>query len=147
MCTDFIPNAFSYIIKLNSLNLVNFYVLSSDFEASLTSSVKFHNLRMLEPPSNKFQLVYFYLSESILKKHFNVRHPVFYVILNFVCFSESPNFKYDIFSQVFVQGVPMGDKQKFLQRERSALTRRRQIFGFGSCYFDRASNDEFHIEF
>ena len=88
--------------------------------------LKISNLRTT---FKKIQLANFYLSESILKKHFNVRHPVFYVILNFVCFSESPNFKYDIFSQVFVQGVPMGDKQKFLQRERSALTRRRQIFG------------------
>ena len=38
--------------------------------------LKLHNLRMSESPSNKIQLAYFYLSESILKKHFNVKHPV-----------------------------------------------------------------------
>jgi hypothetical protein len=32
---------------------------------------------MSEPPSNKFWLASFYLSESIQKIHFDVRHPVF----------------------------------------------------------------------
>ena len=38
--------------------------------------LKFHNLRMSEPTSNKFWIGSFYLTESIWKIHFNVRHPV-----------------------------------------------------------------------
>ena len=38
--------------------------------------LKYSNLRILEPPSSKFQLAYFYLSESINKICFNMRYPV-----------------------------------------------------------------------
>ena len=39
--------------------------------------LKFPNVRILEPSSNKFWLTYFYLSEPIQKIRFTVRHPVF----------------------------------------------------------------------
>ena len=38
--------------------------------------LKLPNLRNPEPPSNKLQLAYFYLSESIQKARFKMRHSV-----------------------------------------------------------------------
>ena len=44
--------------------------------------IKCPNLRLSETPSNKFQLAYFYLSESIKKARFNMRQPVAAIFFN-----------------------------------------------------------------
>ena len=62
----------------------NFWLISDTLSASLCyffknwlMKLKISNLRMSEPPSNKFYFPYFYLSESMEKACFNMRHPVF----------------------------------------------------------------------
>ena len=63
---------------LNSIIWGQKYFSLAFWKNKLTESwkLKCHNLRNTQIHSNKIQLVYFYLSDSIYKKHFKVRYPV-----------------------------------------------------------------------
>ena len=43
--------------------------------------LKYPNLRISEPPLNKFYLAFFYLSDPNYLRHFNMRYPVLLTLL------------------------------------------------------------------